>query len=191
MSGAHIRGRGGAPLGWAVDHAEYARRRWGEGGTAGQIRDELNAMVGEARYTRNAVIGKLNRMEAPRRGPKAAATARAAELKRRAANRPAPSPKRREPPPPASRVWASVERAPPVATPPTPPPPAEPIVTGIHQPVLFEQRPANRCAWPLWDTWFEAGVSACCGAPVAAEGKPYCTHHARASRAARQPARTT
>lgn len=135
---------------WTEERIETLRALAGQGLTAGQIAERLGGV------SRNAVIGKMNRLDRP---------------SRKAAPKPAPKPAPMPPvagPAPAGRPAAPRPIAPPL----------------VHRPYVEKAEPAGAvrfsgltpkmCRWPIGDP--ASDVFSFCGAD--ASGGSYCARHA-------------
>jgi GcrA cell cycle regulator len=154
---------------WTEDRVERLKKLWAEGMSAGQIRDELGGT------SRNAVIGKVRRLDLARR-PNPVAS-----------QQPKLKQERRKPGPIASLVTpARFGDAP--DWPPEPRfrkhYPAEPLA--ISKPVSILDLTSSTCRWPLEQANVIGGYLFCGG--KALDGCAYCrTHQERAGSTA--PAR--
>lgn len=146
---------------WTDDRVETLRRGWADGDSASKIAKEIGGDI-----TRNAVIGKKNRLGLEQRRNsfgKSIKNVRAAErvamMKRIEARSIAPEPK------------------------------PEPVSVPVEQPQNLEHKihctlaENHHCRWPLWgdDTPFVEKFF--CGVPGCdlVEGRPYCVSHSRVS----------
>ena len=137
---------------WTEERIELLQRLWGQGYSASQIASQLQGV------TRNAVIGKLHRLN--KRSEAKAARARTGAF-------PAPVVARRRPAPEARRI--------------TPPdwafrPHGRPIL--VEEPGLAtcSTLSAHMCRWPIGDP--DLSDFTFCGQPQAG-ARPYCETHSR------------
>ena len=144
---------------WTDEAVEILKKLALEGQSASLIAAALGAP------TRNAVIGKANRIGIRLNGDGRASPPVRKPAPRRASSAaiplPAPAPGTRNPNPRAerNRAWAFAE--------------AE---VGEMRRLRFEEASAFACRWPLGEPG--AADFACCGLP-AAPGRPYCAGHCR------------
>lgn len=147
-----------APEGWSEDRVAVLTKLWAEGWSASQIAGKLGGV------TRNGVIGKVHRLELPRRRTTQRAAA-APRRRRKAASGRKPHPWRSQPPMPPRPSAPRAAR-------PLPLPEAEPCRIA-----LLDLR-EGQCRWPIGDPR-EAGF-AFCGHPAR---RSFCdSHHAEAHR---------
>jgi GcrA cell cycle regulator len=161
-------------MAWDEQSIEKLKGLLKEGYSAGAIAAELPGV------TRNAVIGKVNRL-----GLKLGENRHAerAKEKSEAASKPRPQIARREP----KRRVDNKRKFNPflgIGTDPIPAgglPDATPLVdptpVAESKPVDFLERRMGQCAWPLWTGTARTGD--CCGAATTAFDKPYCAAHAK------------
>lgn len=143
---------------WTPARIERMKQLWADGKSASQIAAELGGI------TRNAVIGKLNRENVPRRAPKAPRQPRARRL----------SPTRK----------ARFTHAPRPTPAPRPKPiPIEDMAVPVARMIPLLELTAEMCRFPIGDPG-EAGFGFC-GCRQFGD-LPYCEYHARV---AYQPAR--
>jgi GcrA cell cycle regulator len=133
---------------WTEERIETLRRLSLQGMTARQIAEHLGGV------SRNAVIGKLNRLDRERKAPSAAKPVTAKVVRIRDAA-PAPAPRPRLSPPPAQ--------------------PRAPIrCEETRGAATFLTLEAHMCRWPIGDP---CGADfSFCGQP--AQGRSYCSQHA-------------
>lgn len=144
---------------WSDERVEILKTMWTAGKSASEIAGALNCGI-----TRNAVIGKVNRLGMSGRDPSVATTNYQRAMAKARANRAASyrKPRAPKPPrPPKRRMYAAP------AGPPTPPP-------NLKNAKTIMLRGYNECAWPIYET-VEDGHLFCC-APTAGSSS-YCAHH--------------
>jgi GcrA cell cycle regulator len=133
---------------WTEDRIETLRRLSQEGRSARQIAEQLGGV------SRNAVIGKLNRLD---RGPEA---------------KPSTAPK------PVTAKVVRIRDAVPASRPRLPQVSAEPRAPikcdEVRGGATFLTLEAHMCRWPIGDP--SGDDFSFCGKP--AEGRTYCSHHA-------------
>ena len=172
-------------MSWTDERVEILKKMWGEGQSASQIAKELGGV------TRNAVIGKINRLGLSNRAGSAGAKAAAKEKAPKAeAKKPAPAPAAKQQPktesaaPPPQPKVAGRRAIIPAGQPLPPQPSANEISPEALAKVNEIEKKSKKiglmeltertCKWPVGDPatedfWF-------CGLPVKA-GKPYCEAH--------------
>ncbi len=150
---------------WTDERVELLKKLWVEGHSASQIAARLTSV--EKPITRNAVIGKVHRLNL---------TGRVMEEKApkepKALGRPQPSA------PPTPTVAADVEKAQFTIAkqPQLPAPQALPLINGGRVTVLHLSD--KTCKWPIGDP----GTEDFCFCGHTPRGKsPYCDYHARAA----------
>jgi len=157
--------RAGAGMTWTKERIELLTKLWTEGLSASQIAAELGGSM-----SRNAVLGKANRLGLTHGAAKGIGT---------------PRPRKPSPPEPAPGTEtfslqdpspAAMMTSPQPAAPPTPLPPREGAVAPRSEGVTIMELREAMCRWPLGDPTTPAFRY--CGAG-AVEGLPYCPHHAQ------------
>lgn len=131
------------PGGWTDERVERLKRLWADGYSASIVA----MMLGDV--TRNAVIGKVHRLELPPRGPRA--------------RQPRPPRRMREKSPPK---FAKAPVVPRIAVKLTAPEPKMLQVAELR---------SNHCRWPVGDPR-KPGFGFC-GEKVAPGSQPYCAYH--------------
>jgi GcrA cell cycle regulator len=152
---------------WTEDRVELLKKLWADGCTCSQIRNELGGT------SRNAVIGKVRRLNLARRGTPPNPSASSTRKPRKPKSQP-------------SRVGVTIfGRSPPLKPSDYVPlvPEPDPKVIPLDQRCTILDLTSTTCRWPIGvpgkpDFFF------CGGKPH--EGLPYCGYH---SRIAYQPAR--
>ena len=164
---------GGAKLSWTDERVELLKKLWTEGLSASQIAGRLGAGV-----TRNAVIGKVHRLNLSGRAPQPRSTAPRAPRKPREPSLAGNSNGRPSMPTAGSSALKPQHRA---ELQPRPAPIPEP------QPLRLVDLPKDgrvtilhlsdkTCKWPIGDPGAE-DFCFCGHAPR--DGSPYCEYHAR------------
>lgn len=174
-----------APTPWSPDHDALILTKWAEGHSAAEIVSSF-AAIGVTR-TRSGIIGRLQRIGAPKRDDQvrylnqARASTRNAIARAKDAPKPPKPPRQHRP----GVVFGPVNILDKDAT--------EKAITNAHRSGKtiearvnegcgvespnarpFIEVPRGACRWPLSE---KPNLMACCN-PVAVEGKPYCTGHA-------------
>lgn len=148
-------------MSWNDERAALALKLWNEGESAGKIADRLGGL------TRNAVIGKLGRIGAPKRGLRSQTASQGQRLRRRAiAYKPSDIATLEAKPDPGVKAIRKIAEA--AASQPS---------KAIDLPPLlarktFEQLETNDCRWPIGDP-FKPGFGFC-GLPRDPEHPSYC-----------------
>ncbi|CCF17806.1 putative DNA-binding regulatory protein; putative GcrA-like cell cycle regulator [Pseudorhizobium banfieldiae] len=159
-------------MNWTDERVEKLKRLWAEGLSASQIAAQLGGV------SRNAVIGKVHRLNLPGRAKAGGSTGANRSAKRPAAPaRPANYPARVATRPTARTVGATalkddVE----VALPELSYVPSNDVVVPISRKLALTDLTERTCKWPmgdpLKDDFHFCGVDA-------SEASPYCGYHAR------------
>ena len=159
-----------AELGWTESRVETLRRLYAEGLSSSRIAAELGGGV-----TRNAVIGKVDRLNLPKRGnnPTKASSAHAPAAKKLQGKRGREAVKIVAP---KVRVEAPVVPATVHRLPKQTGSALRTIIDNIEGIPFIETTNAT-CKWPLWGDDTPADERRCCGAGVI-EGSSYCQMHA-------------
>jgi GcrA cell cycle regulator len=158
---------------WSDERVERLKTLWAQGLSCSQIAKDLQGV------TRNAVIGKVTRLDLEGRARPSAPEVARPRLKKVVAAKPAPRPKPNLPkadafvlPPitgkpsrPVETIIANVEAR--VAY-------VEPVTKDVATRTVLNIRLFGECRWPVGDPLAEGfGL---CGAPCSPEG-PYCAAH--------------
>lgn len=155
-------GHGGRTVAWTDERVDELKALHASGWSAGMI---AAAMEG---VSRNAVIGKLNRLglqggqtkdATPRERKRRAPTV---SLQRHAPQSPQPKPRQR-----MRDLDATLATAPQL-----------PADQSEHA-VPFIERHPQQCAWPLWDDATPQAAHMVCGAATLFEQCSYCARHAQ------------
>lgn len=165
--------QGGAKLSWTNERVDLLKKLWGEGLSASQIALRLGQGV-----TRNAVIGKVHRLNLSGRAPQAHSSAPRAPRKAREPSHPGRPNVRPSLPMAGSIALKAIPR---VAVQPRPISLPEPkplrladVTKGGNITILHLSD--KTCRWPIGDPG-AAGFCFCGHGPR--EGSPYCEYHAR------------
>jgi len=145
---------------WTDERVELLKLRWAEGFSASAVAIELGNGL-----TRNAILGKINRLGIPAREVVNYRVSGA-----RIVSASTPKPRRVNPP----RLRLEEIGLTPL------PPPAPEIFTAEHFCTL-EQLTAHSCRWPTWPADAPPSEKFFCGTPTADVfgGRPYCWLHSR------------
>ncbi|CAD7043062.1 GcrA cell cycle regulator [Pseudorhizobium halotolerans] len=158
-------------MNWTDERVEKLKRLWAEGLSASQIAAQLGGV------SRNAVIGKVHRLNLPGRAKAGGSTGANRSAKRPAPARPANYPARVATRPVARTIGATalkddVE----VALPEMSYVPSNNVVVPISRKLALTDLTERTCKWPmgdpLKDDFHFCGVDA-------SEASPYCGYHAR------------
>jgi GcrA cell cycle regulator len=159
-----------AGLTWTKERIERLKELWTEGLSASQIAAELGGGL-----TRNAVLGKANRLGLTHGAAKEVRTPRP---RKPHPPDPAPTAEPSSPtePTPASMPTKPVAASGPAAAPPAPVALREAAIVPPSEGVTIMELREAMCRWPLGDP--TTPEFRFCGAH-AATGLPYCPHHAQ------------
>lgn len=172
--GLEIADQGGAKLSWTEERVDLLKKLWGEGLSASQIAARLGQGV-----TRNAVIGKVHRLNLSGRTPQAH-TAAAPRTPRKSREPSAPGRPNMAPSMPTAGATAlkpmvRVEAQPRHQALPEPKPLRLQDVSKSGN-ITILHLSDKTCRWPIGDPGTE-GFCFCGHGPR--EGSPYCEYHAR------------
>lgn len=157
---------------WTDERTETLKFLWSRGHSAGAIAAELGRGL-----TRNAVIGKISRLNLPTRGQMRVATTARVGGSTSPKPEPAPEPQVREPAPPP-RATPPVE-APPKPVPPAPKPTPVPTAAVMPPPaagISLVELAFNHCRWPIVVPGEPVRY---CGAIKPPTARAFCEAHAR------------